>query len=372
MIVLLLASLISAKVSDARLERIPPQERQQGTFDTLRAFLLGESQRQPVVVVLDDVQWIDRTSEEVLTHLIRSASTHRLLLIVCYRPEYRPKWASQSVVIPLALKPFNEVESRRLVEAALGESRLDLLLVRLVSERSEGNPFFIEELLNAFIEKGIVIRDEQGCRLARGGAPVEIPNSIQDVIMARIDQLEEPLKRILQIAAVIGRDFSFKVLRAVAGTGEELRRSLIQLADLELIREKTIFPEWEFSFKNALTQEVAYAGLLSRRRQELHERVGRVMEQLAEDRVEDFYEELAQHLARSANAERGVHYLVLAGDKAVKHFAMDDARSYYQNAADLLANLPESESSLWRAQDLKARLSSLGQPKAWGSDLSIA
>lgn len=355
---LLLGSLVTAKVNDARLARIPPRERQQGTFDSLRAFLVGESQRQPVVVLLDDLQWIDETSAELLGHLVGAVAAHRLLVVACHRPEYQPPWSRHSAVVPLALRPLSEEQQRRLMQGALRARRLDPDLTALLSERSGGNPFVLEELAAALLEQAAVVREGDTCSLTGPEALRVVPDTIQDLIMARIDQLEEPVKRVLQVAAVIGRDFTFDLVRAVAGAGEELRASLARLVQLELVREKTIFPVWEFSFKSALVQEVAYRGVLAGRRQEMHEQVARAVEGLAGDRVEDSYELLAYHLGRSANADRAVHYLTLAGEKATRQFSVGVARRYYEQAVGRLAALPESAAAPY-AERLRDQLDRL-------------
>ena len=360
---LLLGSLATAKVNDARLACIPPRERREGTFDSLRAFLVGESQRQPVVVVLDDLQWMDETSAELLGHLVGTAGAHRLLVVACYRPEYDAPWSRHSAVAPLALKPLAEGEQGRLMQEALRAQRLDPGLSALLSERSGGNPFVLEELAAALLEQGAVAREGDRCWLSGSEAMRVVPDTIQDVIMARIDQLDEPVKRVLQVAAVIGRDFTFDLLRAVAGAGEELRTSLGRLVELELIREKTIFPVWEFSFKNALVQEVAYRNVLAGRRQEVHERVARAVEALAGDRLEDSYELLAHHLGESADADRAVHYLTLAGEKAARHFAVGAARRYYEHAIDRLTALPAAAAAAY-ADRLKDRLARLATSSA--------
>lgn len=362
-IVLLLGSLATAKVNDARLARIPPRERRQGTFDSLRAFLVGESQRQPVVVVLDDLQWIDETSAELLGHLVGAVAAHRLLVVACHRPEYQPPWSRHSAVASLVLKPLSEEEQRRLMQDTLRASRLDAALTVLLSERSGGNPLVLEELAAALLEQAAVAREADTCSLTRPDAVLVVPNTIQDLIMARIDQLEEPVKRVLQVAAVIGRDFTFDLVRAVAGAGDELRASLARLVQLELVREKTIFPIWEFSFKSALVQEVAYRSVLAGRRQEMHERVARAVETLAGDRIEDAYELIAYHLGRSANADRAVHYLTLAGEKAARHFAVGVARGYYEQAVGRLAALPDAAAAPYAAR-LRDRLDGLSLSSA--------
>lgn len=354
-IVLLLGSLATVKVSDTRLAHIAPRERQEGTFDSLRAFLVGESHRQPVVVVLDDLQWVDETSATLLGRLVGAVGAHRLLVLACHRPEYQPPWSRHSAVIPLPLTPLAEAERTALVHGALGAPRVDAALAALLSERSAGNPFVLEELVKTLLAQGSIVRHGEGWRLAGTHGVGVIPDTIQDVIMARIDQLDDGLKRVLQLAAVIGRDFTFDVLRAVAGTGEELRTAVARLSELELIREKTIFPVWEFSFKSALVQEVAYLSLLAGRRQEIHELVAHAVEEIEADRLEDSYELLAHHLHRTSNARRAAHYLALAGDKAERHFAVGDARRYFEQAVDRLSALPDSEAAA-NAARLRERL----------------
>jgi predicted ATPase len=330
MIVLLLVSLASGRVSDARLSAIPPHERQEGTFDSLRAFLVGEGQRQPVVVVLDDLQWVDATSEALLHHLVRGIDGHRVLVIACGRPDYEPAWARQSATVSLALRPFDEDERRRMIEAHPRAANVAADLAAFAAERSEGNPFFLEELLKALTD------GEAGA-----GAPSAsvLPATVEDVITARIDRLDEPLKRLLQEASVIGRDFDFDLLRSVAGSGDEVRAQLLRLVELEFLREVSIFPSWTFTFKSSLAHEVAYRTLLLGRRRDLHARVARAIERRAAGRLDEWYELLAYHFARSADTEAAARYLLLAGDKAVGHFSMADARRYLDEAADKLRRL---------------------------------
>jgi len=319
-------------VNDARLGEIPPHERQQGTFDSTRAFLVGESQRQPVVVVIDDVQWMDATSDALLDHLAVSAAAHRLLIIACSRLEHAPTWSRRPTVLPVVLGPLDSAERQRLIDGSLDATALGPELLALAEERSEGNPFFLEELL-----KGLAEADP--ARRAAGDAML-IPPTVEDLITARIDRLEEPVKRVFQIAAVIGREFDFDLLRDVVGVDEELRPHVTRLVELDLVREQAIFPVWKFAFKSSLAHEVVYRTLLAGRRRDLHGRVARAIEHRAEKYLEETYELIAYHLSRSGDAEAAVRYLLLAGGKAVRHFALADAGRYFDEAADKLRRLP--------------------------------
>lgn len=332
-------------MNDARLAQIPPHERQQGTFDSLRAFLVGESQRQPVVVLLDDLQWIDGTSEALLQQLAGSVGAHRLLIIGCSRLEYEPAWARHSAVVPIVLKPFDVAERRRMVEGRLDAATLAADLVAAAAERSEGNPFFLEEMVKALAERSPIDGGSDAARLIEGEMRLMIPATVEDLISARIDRLDAPLKRVLQIAAVIGRDFAFDLLRAVAGPAEDLRQHLMRLVAFELVREIAIFPAWTFAFKSSLAHEVAYRTLLGARRRELHGRVARTLETLTADHPDEATELIAYHVSRSADAEGAVRYLIRAGDKAVRQFAIADARRYFDEAADKLRRLPEPAAS---------------------------
>jgi predicted ATPase len=341
-IVLLLASLASVRVNDARLAAIPPHERQQGTFDSLRAFLVGESHRQPVVVAIDDLQWVDETSEALLQQLVSSIPAHRLLVIGCARPEYDAPWVRRPGVVPIALQALETTERGRLMTGRLDGLTLPPDALALVADRSDGNPFFLEELLETLLERSADTGVAGTRNHVREGEPYLVPGRVEDVITARIDRLEEATKRVLQIAAVIGRQFDFDLLRDVAGPRDDLRQQLTRLVELELVREVAIFPSWSFAFRSSLAHEVTYGALLSGRRRELHAAVARAIERRAGERPEEFYELIAYHLSRSAHSEDAARSLIRAGEKAIRHFALTDARRYLDEAGDKVRRLAES------------------------------
>ena len=343
-IVLLLVSLASGRTNDARLAETAPRERQQGMFDSVRAFLAGESARQPVVLLIDDLQWIDAASEALLHYLASRIDAHRLLIVACARPDYQPAWSHGSSVVPLALRPLGAEERQHIIDAMSNAVPLAPVLAAQVAQRSEGNPFFLEELLRALSERfptGIEV-DASGA----GGHLDVIPTTIEGIITAKIDRLDEGLKRVLQIASILGREFDFDLLRAVAGAGDELRQAVSGLVDMELLRETAIFPAWTFAFKSVLVHEVAYRTMLLARRRELHAEAARAVERRSAQRPEESYELMAYHLSRSLDAEAAVRYLLLAGDKAVTNFALVDARSYFDAAAEKLSLLSSAAAAV--------------------------
>ena len=335
-IVLLLVSLASGRTNDARLGEIAPRERQQGMFDSVRAFLAGESGRQPVVLLIDDLQWIDAASEALLHYLASRIDTQRLLIVACARPEYQPAWSHGSSVVPVALRPLAAEERQRMIET-MSDAALTPVLAAEVAQRSEGNPFFLEELLRALSERFPTGVDTDAS--GDGGHLDVIPATVEGIITAKIDRLDERLKRVLQIASILGREFDFDLLRAVAGVGDELREAVSGLVDMELLRETAIFPTWTFAFKSALVHEVAYRTMLLARRRELHAEAARAVERRSVQLPEESYELMAYHLSRSLDAEAAVRYLLLAGDKAVANFALVDARRYFDAAAEKLSSL---------------------------------
>lgn len=282
--------------------------------------------------MIDDAQWMDATSDALLDHLAAGIGAHRLLIIVCGRLEYEPAWSRRSTVVPLVLGSLDGAERGRMIDGTPGAGALTPELRALAEERCEGNPFFLEELCTAFAEADPARR--------AGGDAMPIPATVEDLITARVDGLDEPVKRIFQIAAVIGREFDFELLRAVAGSGDDPRRRLTRLVEIDLVREQAIFPVWRFAFKSSLAQEVVYRSLLAGRRRDLHGRVARAIESRAGKHREEACELIAYHLSRSGDAEAAVRALLLAGDKAIRHFAIADARRYFDEADDKLRRLP--------------------------------
>ncbi|MDP6085627.1 MAG: hypothetical protein QGF68_06210 [Nitrospinota bacterium] len=268
-----LSNIISIRVKDDLLRGVSPEERRQHSFDGLKAMLIGESLQKPVVVILEDIHWIDHTSEQFLLYLSSSAPKNRIMILALHRPEYWPPWGKSSHHLRIPVDPFSPAEGEEILQRALGVQGVAQEVKELVQSKSEGNPFFLEELIRELLEARWIRVEGDVCRLVGQGAKAHVPSTVQDVIMARIDRLDDSPKRTLQWAAVIGREFAFAILERIVESGYELSSALQALQQSGLITEKDLFPELEYMFKNALTQSVAYNSLLLGRRRELHTRV---------------------------------------------------------------------------------------------------
>jgi len=337
--------ILSLTVDDKAYLQIDPKQRKMMAFDAVHDLFVRESQKRPLVLVIEDLHWIDRTSEELLDHLIGSLTNTRILLILLYRPEYTHQWGSKSCYGKIGVDQLSTNTSAELVQAILEGGEVAPELRELVLTRTGGNPLFVEELTQSLVENGTILRKDHQYVLTREASEIRVPDTIQGIIAARIDRVEEGLKGIMQVASVIGREFAFRILQSIMGMREELRSSLLNLQGLEFISEKQLFPELEYLFKHALTQEVAYNSLLLKRRKEIHEKIGKAIETLYPDSLEEYYDLLAYHYTRSHNKDKALEYLDLANRKAAKLSTMEEALAYYEEAMKLLDSLPESQAN---------------------------
>ncbi len=336
---------------DSSLEKLDAKARRQRTFEAIRSLTVAGSQRTPLVVVTEDLHWIDQTSEDYLAFLIESLAGLRVLLLLTHRPGFHVRWADKSYSTQIALDLLTEADSELVVRELLDSRELPSGLVRLVHEKAEGNPLFVEEITRSLLERRALVREEGTVRWA-GEARVEFPETAQDIIRARIDRLDEPVKRVGQTAAVIGRAFGLRLLSRISEPSPPLEESLDALKCAELVHEKTFFPEIEYVFKHAIIQDVAYQSILVRRRREIHRAIGRAIEELSADRLADHYEILAYHFSEGDEGSKAVDYLLKAAGKAGSAFANREAVVLYQRA---LAFIPEDD--LARRAGVLCRLS---------------
>ena len=334
-------SLLSLKVDDEDFSRLEPKAKREKTFEALRDLLIRVSQEKPLVLAVEDLHWIDKTSEEFLGYLIGWLTNTPILLLLLYRPEYTHPWGSKSYYIKIGLDQLGTQSSSELVKAILEEGEAAPELKQLILNRAAGNPLFMEEFTHTLLENGSIERKDEKYVLSRKASDIQVPDTIQGIIAARLDRLEDNLKRTMQVASVIGRDFAFRILQTITGMREELKSYLLNLQGLEFIYEKNLFPELEYIFKHALTQEVAYNSLLLKRRREIHARIGMALEELYPDRLEEFYEMLGYHYSRSDNFEKACHYLKLSGKKAEGKNCSWEAIGFYNEAIDILNKQPE-------------------------------
>ncbi len=285
---------------------------------------------------------MDKTSEEFLDYLIGWLANTPILLILLYRPEYTHPWGSKSYYTKIGLDQLGTDSSSELVKAILEEGEAAPELRQLILNRAAGNPLFMEEFTHTLLENGSIERKDEKYVLSGKASDIQVPDTIQGIIAARMDRLEDNLKRTMQVASVIGRDFAFRILQTITGMREELKSYLLNLQGLEFIYEKSLFPELEYIFKHALTQEVAYNSLLLKRRKEIHDKIGRAIEELYAERLEEFYEMLAYHYSRSDSLEKACRYSRLSGEKAEGNYSHREANDFYKGAIDLLDKLPET------------------------------
>ena len=335
-------SLLSLKVDDEDFSRLEPKEKREKTFEALRDLLIRVSQEKPLVLAVEDLHWMDKTSEEFLGYLIGWLANTPILLLLLYRPEYTHPWGSKSYYTKVGLDQLGTDSSSELVKAILEEGEAAPELRQLILNRAAGNPLFMEEFTHTLLENGSIERKDEKYVLSGKASDIQVPDTIQGIIAARLDRLEDNLKRTMQVASVIGRDFAFRILQTITGMREELKSYLLNLQGLEFIYEKNLFPELEYIFKHALTQEVAYNSLLLKRRKEIHAKIGRAIEELYAERLEEFYEMLAYHYSRSDSLEKACRYSRLSGEKAEANYSHREACDFYKGAIDLLNKLPET------------------------------
>jgi len=354
-----LQELLSLKVEDEAYLKLEPQKKREKIFEAIRDLLVVESQKKPLMVAIDDFQWTDRTSEEFLTYFIGHLPNSRILLLLLYRPEYTHQWGSKSCYSQIRVDELPTKSSADLVRAMLEEGEVAPELRELILNRAAGNPLFMEEFTHTLLENGSIQKKDNQYVLSRKPSEIHVPDTIQGIIAARMDRLDENLKRIMQVASVIGRDFAYRILQTITGMQEELKGHLVNLQGLEFIYEKSLYPELEYVFKHALTQEVAYNSLLLKRRKQIHERIGKAIEDLYSDRLEEFCEALAHHYSTAENWEKAFQYLRLSAEKAQRSYATREAHRYYNETLDTLGNLPDTEQNRRARIDITLSMSSV-------------
>ena len=344
--------LLSAMVDDESFLKLEPKQKREKIFEAIRDLLISISQDKPLVMVVEDLHWIDDTSEDFIDYLIEWIASTPILLILLYRTEYQHKWSSKTYYRKIGLDHLRRDSSMELVKAMLEGADVDAELSDLILNRAAGNPLFMEEFTRTLIENGTIRIQDSQYVLSQKISDLHVPDTVQGIIAARMDRLEENLKRTMQVASVIGRDFAFRILQTITGMREDLKSYLLNLQGLEFIYEKKLFPELEYIFKHALTQEVAYNSLLLKRRKQIHENIGRAIEELYTERLEEFYEMLAYHYSRSDNLEYAAHYLKLSGEKAWRNFSTSESYKFFQEALGIYEKLPKSEKNKKTLMDI--------------------
>ena len=354
----------------------PPQRRQQ-TLDAVKRLLLREGEVQPLVVVFEDLHWIDGETQALLDSLVDSLPAARLLLLVNYRPEYSHAWGGKAYYRQLRIDPLPPESADELLAALLGPDAALGPLKQLLVERTEANPLFLEESVRALVETAALAGERGAYRLTRPVESLKIPATVQAILAARIDRLAPEAKRLLQAAAVIGKDVPMVLLLAIADKPEhEVRVELTHLQAAEFLYETRLFPDLEYTFKHALTHEVAYGGLLHDRQRALHARITEAIERLSPERVAEQAERLAHHALRGEVWDKAVTYLRQAGLRAMARAANREAIAHLEQALGTLRRLPEvretTELTIDIRIDLRNALNPLGEWARMGEHLHEA
>jgi class 3 adenylate cyclase/tetratricopeptide (TPR) repeat protein len=354
-----LLALLEALPADSPFLTLDPPQRRHRTLAALKRVLLRESQGQPLLLVFEDLHWIDAETQALLDTLVESLPTARLLLLVNYRPEYHHGWGGKTYYTQLRLDPLPPASAGELLQALLGDDPSLAPLTPLLIEHSEGNPFFLEESVHTLVETGVLIGAPGTYHLSKSLDRLQVPATVQAVLTARIDRLPPEEKRLLQTAAVIGTEVSWSLLQAIAERPEDtLHRSLTHLQAAEFLYETRLFPEIEYTFKHALTQQVAYGSLLQERRRALHARIVEAIEALAGDRMAEQVERLAHHALRGEVWDKALAYCQQAGEKAMARSAHREAVGFFEQALGALPHLPERRATHEQAIDLRLALRS--------------
>jgi len=350
---------------EAELGSEDPGQTRTRTFLALCDLIHALCHRQPVVLVFEDLHWADSLSIDLISLLMEQLGAVPLLLLCAYRPaREHPCWHLATIAAQKCPERYTEIrlreltrdQSREMVSSLLASPSLSPPVRDLIMDQAQGNPFFIEEVIRATIDSGIVYQEEGIWRVRQEIASLTVPTSVQSAILGRVDRLDQRLKHVLNAAAVIGRVFRLRVLAHTLGQASELETDLWELEDQALIYRERLVPEIEYSFKHVLTQETVYQGILSDRRSSLHRRVAKAIESLYSESLDEHYERLAHHYEEGGEVEQAIAYLFKAGQKARRSYANVEAIAHLTRGLALLETLPETAERDRRELDLQLAL----------------
>ena len=344
-----LLELFSVTESGIDKFSLSPEGKKDRTIQAVKRITFKGSENRPLILAYEDLHWMDNGSEDFLKNVLDSLPGARILMIFTYRPEFVHTWGGKSYHSQLTLNRLSNRESLAMANHLLGAEEIDQDLADLILGRTEGIPFFIEEFTKSLKSLNIITRKDNNYYLtekfsAKDVQEVMIPNTIQDVIMARVDSLPESSKEILQIGSVIGREFDYTLIKTLTSLPEqELLSHISVLRDAELLYERGIYPETTFIFKHALTQEVVQDSILTKRKKNLHARIGNAIEENYRDNLHEHYSILAEHYVTGENYEKGAEYSQLAGKRNEKTASINEAIDYVKKRIFCLEKLPVTE-----------------------------
>jgi len=349
--------LLNALDDDHPFRSLDPQEHRQRTYQAITRLLLSENRMQPIIAIFEDLHWYDSLTVGLLNELVVRAQDSRLLLVVTYRTEYRDEWRNRPNYRQLHLDPLASENLAALVQALLGSNPNLQILKDFLMQRASGNPFFVEEIVRALVDTGVIEGARSNYRLAKSFVSHEVPPTVQAVLAARIDALPAAEKHLLQEASVIGHDVLFVLLHAISGLPEdELRGLLDDVQAAEFLYATQLFPDLQYTFTHSLTHDVAYNGVLLERRREIHARIVEAIEKLYAGRLGEQIERLAHHAVRGDLKVKAVHYLRQCGAKAAARSALSDAKACFEQALDIVKTQAETRTTLEQSFEMRLEL----------------
>jgi class 3 adenylate cyclase len=337
-----LLALLGMAEGDDALAQMDAPVKKRCTLEAIKRILLRESLNQPLIVIFEDLHWIDQQTQEFLNLFADSIGTAKILLLVNYRPEYSHLWNNKTYYTQLRLDPLGRETAEEMLTSLLGDAAELAPLKRLIIDKTEGTPFFMEEIVQALFEDGTLVGSGVA-KITRPLTQIKVPTTVQAVLASRIDRLPMDEKELLRTLAILGREFPLGLVRRVMrNSNDELEAMLSRLQAGEFVYEQPAFPEPEYIFKHALTQQVAYHSLLIERRKQLHESAGQALESMYAGQLDDHLTELAHHYSRSTNVVKAIEYLRRASERAIERSANAEAISQLTTALDLLKKLPDN------------------------------
>ena len=352
-----LLELLSVKDSGIDSLSMSAEGHRDRTMAAITRLVLKGSESRPFIAAIEDLHWVDKSTEETLKLLLNSISGARVLLIFTYRPDYLHTWGARSYHSQIALNKLSNRESLTMVSHILGTEEIDRELQELILKKTEGIPFFIEEFVRSLRDLGVIERKENRYYINKDVKDLVIPSTIQEVIMTRVDLLPDAAKAVLQTGSVIEREFSYDLIKRVMRMSEqELLSHLSELKDSELMYERGIYPQSTYIFKHALTHEVVYDSILKNTKKRLHNEIGGALEEIHKDNLDEYYAILAEHFIAGASYDKAVQYCRLAERKAEKAASINDTVTYAQKRVACLEKLPRTEEVLRKIVDARTTL----------------
>jgi DNA-binding SARP family transcriptional activator len=364
-----LAAMLDLLPEDPRWSALNAQQQRERTLDGVTTVLMRESQRRPLILVVEDLHWTDGGTQAVLDHLVDRLAGSRVLLLVTHRPEYRHGWSAKSYFSQLRVDPLATENADRLLRGLLGEDRQLIDVRRQLIERTGGTPLFLEESVRALADAHVLTGNPGAYRAAQAIEVSQIPSTVHAVIAARIDRLPTPQKNLLQTAAVIGNDVPVDLLQPVAGLDvEPLQEVLAELQAAEFLYQSRFLPTPQYTFKHALTHQVAYESLLKEKRRALHVRLLDISEALYAERADEHAERLAQHALAGEQSEKAVQYLFRSASKAIQRSAHQQAIHYLNQGLAIIETLPETPRRLRQELDYRKAMGvTMMAAKGWAA-----